>query len=324
MISIIIPSFNSGSYIVAALQSVLLQAHRPLEIIVIDDGSTDDSLAVIARCAAQHPDLIRYESGPNRGAPAARNRGLELAQGEYIKFLDADDLLLPDCLARQVAQASALPPDARAIVYGDALWTDGSGAPIPGHPHRPRRPQEDPVVHIVEQSPLITCPIHRRAYLEEIGGFDLTIPKGQEFDLHLRLVLAGVDFIHHPGAVFQYRQHPTPARISNRPLASRDPLAYARIAQRQMDLVRRQRGELSPDLSAIFAHRLWSYGRALQREGAHAAAAHYFAAARQLSPRDCVVGNPPYPTLVKLFGPRLAEGLQNSLRAWFTRPHVQS
>ena len=89
LVSIVIPCYNAERYVGEAIESALDQTYPHKEVIVIDDGSTDSSLEVI-RSFGNH---LRWETAPNRGGSAARNRGLELARGELIQFLDADDLL---------------------------------------------------------------------------------------------------------------------------------------------------------------------------------------------------------------------------------------
>ncbi|MBW7881353.1 MAG: glycosyltransferase [Caldilineaceae bacterium] len=311
LVSIVIPCHNGEAYIERAICSVLNQTYPAIEVVVIDDGSTDGSLNLIRSFGAH----VRWERGPNRGAPTARNRGLELARGEYIKFLDADDMLLPDCLERQVAQAQALEGGRKAIVYGDAIWVDTHGKPLPGYGHRPRRSGEDPIAHILENSPLTSCPLHRRDYLLEIGGFDPAIPKGQEQDLHLRLVLAGAEFVHYPGPVYCYREHQAPGRISNRLLGQNRPLVFYEVLRGQIASIEKQTGQpLSPAVRRVIARRFWAYGRAILREGHVPEADQYFAAARELDARHCVVGNRPYPLLVGVFGPHLAEALLRKSR----------
>ena len=100
MASIIIPVYNCESYLGEAIESVLAQSYRPIEVIVVDDGSTDGS-AGVAR-GFHLPELI-YCHQPHGGASVARNRGAELAQGEYLAFLDSDDIWLPDKLSLQTA-----------------------------------------------------------------------------------------------------------------------------------------------------------------------------------------------------------------------------
>ncbi|MUL37296.1 glycosyltransferase [Gloeocapsopsis dulcis] len=310
LVSIIIPTFNAEKYIKEAIESAISQSWSNKEIIAVDDGSTDHSLEIIRSFG----DRIRWETGINQGAPISRNRGLELAQGEYIKFLDADDVLLLDCIEKQVAQVSQLSSDSKAIVYGDAMWVDRNGDPIPNHPLRARQPAEDPIAHILAQCPLTSCPLHKREYLLEIGGFDSCLPRGQEHDLHLRLVLAGVKFVHHPGFVYQYREYSDGDRISKNAYSKKGAMIYYNTLQRHKKLIEAQTGQtLAPEVRKILSQRFWMYGRSILREGYITEANQYFSDARQLDAKHCMVGSMPYPALVKLFGTKRAESmLQNA------------
>ena len=97
VVSIIIPCFNAGRWLREAIDNCLAQTYRGVEINVVDDGSTDDSLTIIQ----SYGDKIRYESGPNQGGSHARNRGFALSHGDYIQYLDADDFLLPEKIEEQ-------------------------------------------------------------------------------------------------------------------------------------------------------------------------------------------------------------------------------
>ena len=112
IVSIIIPCYNGDKTLRETIESVLAQTYKAREIIVIDDGSTDSSAQLIRSFGSQ----IKAEFNPNRGASAARNRGTELAQGEFIQYLDADDLLAPDALERRVAALQASGAD---VAYAD-------------------------------------------------------------------------------------------------------------------------------------------------------------------------------------------------------------
>lgn len=97
-VTVVIPAYNAERYLAAAIGSVLAQGYAPIELLVIDDGSTDRTAAV----AAGFSGAVRYERIPHSGAGAARNRGVAIAGGELLAFLDADDVWTPDKLARQV------------------------------------------------------------------------------------------------------------------------------------------------------------------------------------------------------------------------------
>lgn len=112
LISTIVPVYNGERYLAAALESILGQRYRPIELIVVNDGSTDDSAEVSRKYASQ----VRYLYQPHAGAGAARNAGVDLATGAYFAFIDADDLWPPDRLERQM---EALDADGTLdIVYG--------------------------------------------------------------------------------------------------------------------------------------------------------------------------------------------------------------
>ncbi|MBN1673019.1 MAG: glycosyltransferase [Kiritimatiellae bacterium] len=106
LVSVVLPVYNAERYLARALDSVLAQSYRRLEILVVDDGSIDGSRAIAQRCADGDPDrvfLFRHEGGRNAGVSASRNLGLARARGELVAFLDADDCWLPGKLERQVA-----------------------------------------------------------------------------------------------------------------------------------------------------------------------------------------------------------------------------
>ena len=115
-VSVIIPVYNGVKYLADAVASIVRQDHEPLEIIIVDDGSTDETSAV----ARSLPGDIRYIYQTNSGAASARNRGLEMAIGDVICFLDADDMWSDDKLAVQLALFSA--DDSLQVVLGSARY----------------------------------------------------------------------------------------------------------------------------------------------------------------------------------------------------------
>ena len=198
-VSVVIPCYNGEEFVADAIDSALAQTYPYKEVIVVDDGSTDGSLDVIKSFS----DAIRWETRPNRGGCAARNRGIELARGEFVQFLDADDLLHADKLARQVA-ASKQQPD--AIVYCDHV------AYLSEHAATPERRGMaceglDSVVFVLKHRTMQTsAPLHRKEWLLQAGGFRNRLRASQEFDLHLRLAAAGRNWVHLPEALFTVRR----------------------------------------------------------------------------------------------------------------------
>lgn len=103
LVSTLIPVYNRAVLLGEAVASVLAQSYRPIEVVIIDDGSTDDTPAAIASLCARAPDIICSVRRANGGPGLARQSGLDVARGEFIQFLDSDDLLLPEKFAAQVA-----------------------------------------------------------------------------------------------------------------------------------------------------------------------------------------------------------------------------
>lgn len=311
LVSIVIPCYNSQDFIKQAIDSAINQTYQNIEIIVIDDGSTDNSLNEMKIFG----DRIRIESNPNQGVQLTRNRGIELATGEYVKFLDSDDVLLLDCIEKQVLQASQLPAESKAIVYGDAIWTDRQLQPIVGYLSKPQNPAQDPVSAILSCSPVTSCPLHKREYLLEIGGFDPLLVNRHENDLHLRLVLAGVQFIYCSSPIYKYRQYHDNKRLSQAAYTEMGAMYYFEVLSREQKLIEEKTSHsLRPAARAILAKDYWTYGRVVLREGYRDEAQKYFDRARNLDAENCVVGNFPYPLLVKLFTADRAESLMTILR----------
>jgi len=119
-VSCIIPCYNAERFLGEAIESVIAQTLSPTEIIVIDDGSTDGSAAVAARYA----DRVKYLHQHNAGPAAARNRGVELSRGDFVAFLDADDLWHSEKLERQAARFAARPELEACVTHLTAFWED--------------------------------------------------------------------------------------------------------------------------------------------------------------------------------------------------------
>jgi len=124
LVSVVIPTYNSADFLIQALNSVLNQTYSNYEIIVVDDGSSDNTSQAIEPWRSQ----IRYIYQDNQGVAAARNRGIDAATGDFIAFLDADDLFLPQKLQQQVAVFEAQ-PDLGMVISGWQV-TDAEGEVI--------------------------------------------------------------------------------------------------------------------------------------------------------------------------------------------------
>lgn len=174
LISVIIPVYNAGRYLVEAIESVLAQTRPPDEIIVVDDGSTDESPRIVQNFTK--PVLYRHQS--HNGAGPARNLGVAQAKGEWLAFLDADDLWLPDKLARQIALVKS-EPDLEMVFGGVEQFVspdldEAKCACLRGMP-------PDVKVYLTAGTLLI-----RRAAFERVGYFSTALRIGEFIDWYAR------------------------------------------------------------------------------------------------------------------------------------------
>jgi len=180
-VSIIIPTYNRRDFLREAIRSVLEQSFRDFELIVVDDGSDDGTREMIQR---EFPGLLTYLYQENQGVSRARNRGLKLAQGEFMAFLDSDDLWLPRKLERQMAFMQSHPK--AQICYTDEIWIRRGVRVNPKKKHAKYSgwiyPRCLPLCIISPSSALM-----RRGLLEEVGGFDEELPVCEDYDLWLRI-----------------------------------------------------------------------------------------------------------------------------------------
>jgi glycosyltransferase involved in cell wall biosynthesis len=197
LVSVVIPCFNAENCVSDAIHSALQQTYPNVEVIVIDDGSTDSSLSRIESFGSR----IRYQSGPNRGACEARNLGLAMAHGELIQFLDADDILYPEKITRQIL---TLPAGNEEVSYCDwrEQWLNSDAGSRP----RSTRCFEDSVVTVVLGTVQTPSVLHRRSILEKLGGFRPGVPANQDHELNLRLACNGIRFRRLPEELYLVRR----------------------------------------------------------------------------------------------------------------------
>jgi glycosyltransferase involved in cell wall biosynthesis len=179
-VSVIIPTHNRAGCLREAVDSVLAQEFRNFELIVVDDGSTDDT----PRLLQEYGDAIRVLRQENRGVSAARNRGIAAARGALIAFLDSDDLWLPGKLDRQVeffnSHADAL------ICQTEELWVRKGRRVNPGKRHRKRGGMIfEPSLDLCLVSP--SAVMVRRELFQRVGFFDESLPACEDYDLWLRV-----------------------------------------------------------------------------------------------------------------------------------------
>jgi glycosyltransferase involved in cell wall biosynthesis len=201
LVSIVIPCFNQAHFLGDAIRSALAQIYRPIEVIVVDDGSTDDTAQVASRYDWVH--LVRQA---NSGLSAARNTGLRASRGELLVFLDADDRLLPEAVEIGARYLDDKPEC--AFVSGHYRDIDAAGSVLAEWPHR--CVQEDHYLELLRE-PYIAMHatvLFRRGTLERVGAFDTSLRACEDYDVYLR-VARQYPVGCHASLIAEYRQHAT-------------------------------------------------------------------------------------------------------------------
>jgi glycosyltransferase involved in cell wall biosynthesis len=206
LVSVVITCYNQAHFLGDAIESTLAQTYPCFEIIVVDDGSTDDAAAVVAR----YPN-VRYIRQQNQGVSAARNRGARASTGDYLVFLDGDDRLRPNALETGLRWLKAHPECAFVSGHCAYIAPDGSHLPTPAQSHV----DPDHYAALLRQNYiwLPAVAMHRRAAFEAVGGFNTVVNKTVisntgDYDLYLRIARqfpVGC----HTEVVAEYRRHGT-------------------------------------------------------------------------------------------------------------------
>jgi len=209
LVSVIIPTFNSSDYILEAIESVLEQTYSPIEIIVIDDGSTDDTRGKLQEKI--QAGQIRYVFQENRGLAAARNRGIREAAGTYLQFLDADDLIVPTKIQKQVSLLEGSP--SASICGSDFRFFDESNVSnlYGGDPLEGQFPFAD-----VRQLFTFQTVVHRWLFpaslVREAGCFEESAPNVwlmEDWLMIWKLVAMGTSILYVEEPLALYRRHPS-------------------------------------------------------------------------------------------------------------------
>ena len=218
LVSILIPAYNAERWLAEAVASARGQTYPNVEVVVVDDGSADGSVEVARSFEGRG---VRVYEQANAGACAARNAALERSRGDYVKFLDADDVLLPGAVAAQLAALGGEPGDVTS--FGMAVRCDAALRPLRG-----RSPSTDPegqlaserlaerLAWMLERNIQTSRPLHPRRLLEQVNGFDTRLERGQEYDMHMRMAIAGVRFKFVPEVGVLNRDHSGAHRITNK------------------------------------------------------------------------------------------------------------
>ncbi|MDB5293046.1 MAG: glycosyl transferase family 2 [Phycisphaerales bacterium] len=203
-LSVVLPVYNNERYLPAALDSVLTQTFADFELIAIDDGSPDGSLAVLRRYEAMDP-RVRVISRPNTGIVGALNDGIAVSRGELIARMDADDLSLPDRFARQISFLNEHPD--HVAVGCQVLLMDGDGLPICLKKDTEFTHERIDHAHLHNGWPVVhPAVMMRRSAIEAVGGYRTRFQWQEDMDLFLRLAEIG-KLANLPDPLLQYRLH---------------------------------------------------------------------------------------------------------------------
>jgi glycosyltransferase involved in cell wall biosynthesis len=195
LISCIVPVFNGENYLTETLESILAQTYRPIEVIVVDDGSTDGT----ARIAARYGERIRYVRQDNGGPPTARNLGLRMAVGEFVAFLDSDDLWHPEKLQRQMACFEARADLDLCVTHLQRFWAPQLEA-------EQKRFQHHRYSEVLPGYVTVTL-LARRTLFDSVGCFDTSRRVGDPMDWFLRAGEKGAVMELLPDVLVYVRMH---------------------------------------------------------------------------------------------------------------------
>ena len=237
--SVVIPAYNAGRTIEATVRSVLLQTRQDFEVSIVDDGSTDDTVARVGRFD-DHRVTIHQQQ--NAGPSSARNRGIACTSGRFVCPLDADDLLLPTFLERM---GTALEHDSGAgFAYTDA-WTldDLTGrirrASAKAYQRPPDPAPRDPGAFLrvlLDRNFVYGCTLIRRGVLDEVGMYATELPRAEDYELWLRIVANGHRAVNVDGRLAIYREGQVSSNSADAlHMARAQVLAYERVATYSVD-----------------------------------------------------------------------------------------
>jgi glycosyltransferase involved in cell wall biosynthesis len=205
LISVIMPCYNAAPYLRQAVESVLGQAYRDFELIVVDDGSNDGSPGIAASLVEQHAERMRLFRTEREGPYPARNVGLSRAKGEFVAFLDADDYWTGDFLTKLHA---ALVDSAAALAY--CGWQNVGATDRTNEPYIPPDYEQGDKVEMLLRA-ASPWPIHaalvKRSVMDKVGGFDTSLATCMDYDLWLRIG-ASHPVVRVPEVLAYYRFHP--------------------------------------------------------------------------------------------------------------------
>jgi glycosyltransferase involved in cell wall biosynthesis len=230
LVSCIVPVFNGERYLAETLDSILAQTHSPLETIVVDDGSTDDTAGIVAA----YGEKVRYFFQENAGPASAYNTALTKTEGKYVAFLGADDLWHQEKTARQLSRFEARPELDYCVTHLQNFW-------IPELKDEAERLKDHRLARPMPGYTSATL-LARRRLFDAVGTFDATLQHGHDLDWFLRAAESGATAEMLPDVLMYRRMHHT---NRSRELADNSRKTYLRILKASLDRRRKGDGRLS-------------------------------------------------------------------------------
>jgi glycosyltransferase involved in cell wall biosynthesis len=246
LVSVVIPAYNAAAFVGGAVESALSQTISDLEVIVVNDGSTDDTANVVEKYVSDR--RVRCIFQQNRGLPGARNAGAMAAQGEYLAFLDADDFLAPNAL--EVMR--------RTFEQSGAAWLNVGVLKIEGEKRtlrRPRNPEGDPLLSILSDDFITRSPFYPRKEFFAIGMYDEEIRMREDWEINIRMIAAGKPYALLDEPVYLYTRTEGSITTGNR----RKLYFYTEKLMRKHH--KRLADEGSPVIAKIYAANMWDLAR---------------------------------------------------------------
>ena len=239
-VTVVVPAKDGGEFIRPCLRSIREQWYPSLECVVVNDGSTDDTLSIAEEFADKHERFRVVSHATTRGPSAARNTGLANSSAPFVTFLDADDFLYPHSIRGRVEALLAADSEIVAGTYCDWQTTPQNEGPKP--PEREPATKEELVgfAHGPECPFIVTAPMVRRSVLQQVGGFDEAMPTAEDFDLWIRVLREGYTFSYVPLIGVAYRQKSSGLVFSE----------SAQHAEASMEVIEQQYNDLSGNVDA--------------------------------------------------------------------------
>jgi len=239
LVSVVIPAYQSSLFIVHTINSVLAQTFSHYEIIIVNDGSPDTNL--LERLLKPYLATIRYIEQDNRGPSAARNAAILEARGEYVAFLDSDDLWLPHHLQTQVDLLQRNP--SLSLVYSNSLWVEGDmpiGKGFQSEGRRSRQPVTFEALLTEECRICTSSVVASRQAILDTGLFDITLRRCEDFDLWLRMAHRGLRMDYDSGVQIYYRRTGSGLSADRETLIPAQIAVYEKVASLPISLAQRE------------------------------------------------------------------------------------